>query len=102
MRKRIEFVPVVCSDIRRRGDRWTDDRYLIDCEGVGSNAVYISEVLDALRAVRAAADTAKTPDFLAGCNVGIAAINRLLTVSATAKMIREKKIALREVDGEPV
>ena len=82
---KIEYVPVGLSDTRSRMEKWTDRRYLADLDSIGDNSVYLSEVLRELTGMRDIADTAKTPEYLAGCSVGIAALKRLLTVSQRAK-----------------
>jgi hypothetical protein len=84
------LVPIMLSDTRGRADKWTDARYLIDLETMGGNSVYQSEIIHELGVLRDAADKTDSPDFLKGCNVGIAALKGLLVIAEKARRVRAR------------
>lgn len=91
-----EYVPVTLSDSRPRELRWEDEEYLRAVTGFGTNGVYMCEVADALAECRLAADKAKTPDELAGVQVGIKLLRGLLTMSARARVVIQARKQQRE------
>lgn len=96
---RTEYVPVLGADTRPYKSKWEDVPYLRGVSGLGENAAFVCETLEALRVVRAAADTAGTPDELKGCQVGIRAIQGLLTASERARAVLQwQRDAAREYD----
>lgn len=76
--RREVFVPITVKDGRSRRDKLGDMNYIKNVAGLANNDIFKSEVLHALKRVRDAADTAKTPEELSGMQVGIRAIKDLL------------------------
>ena len=61
---------------------------------IGESNAWATELMDALKNVRDAADMAKNPDVLTGINVGIQAIKHMATAPARAKANLEKLNAM--------
>lgn len=86
---KIEYVPIVSIDPRTYEDKWKDGSYLKQVQAMGNNQVYLTEINHALEVLRGHADAAKTPEQLAGINVGIAVLNRLLIAPKLIKNLLE-------------
>jgi hypothetical protein len=87
------------TDRRPYTERWQDREYLQQVKGFANNGIFISEVVQTLIEAREAADKAKTPEELAGCQAGIAAIKRLLTAPARAAILLKQQSDIERETG---
>lgn len=81
----IVYIPVHRKDGRDFDELWRDESFLELVAGFRGNDTYISLVSYALRLMREAADNAKTPEELKGCNEGIKHIKELITWPVEAR-----------------
>lgn len=80
-----QYVPVHRKDGRTFQELWADESFLERVAGFRGNDTFIAIVAKALSNMREVADTAKTPEELAGCNEGIKHLKWLLTLPANAR-----------------
>jgi len=100
----IEYVPVLGEYNKSHKEKWSEDSYLRQVRGFANNAVFNSEILQALKTLREIADNAKTPEELKGCNAGIACIKSILTAPARAdfslSQAKERKEFEKQCEGD--
>lgn len=78
------YVPVASSDARPFSAKWSDAEFLKSVKAMRGNEIFVVLVSQALSAVREAADVAKSPDELRGCQIGIRELKWLLTAATEA------------------
>jgi hypothetical protein len=78
------YVPVASSDARPFSTKWSDADFLRSVKAMRGNEVFVVLVSQALSSVREAADSAKSPEELRGCQVGIRELKWLLTAAVEA------------------
>jgi hypothetical protein len=81
----IVYVPVTIPDARSYDEKWNDENYLRAVMALSGDDIFLSETITALQRLREVADTAETPERLAGCNAGISELKRIMTISARAQ-----------------
>ena len=85
-KEKVVYVPITTTDTRPYIEKWQDKDYLRQVSGLSGNSIFKTEVIEALRALRDKADSAKTPEELQGYSEGIKAIKGLLTAPERAKV----------------
>jgi len=79
------LVPIAGTDNRPYAVKWEDEEYLKQVASMATNNVFIAEALKILADVRDSADNSPSPDYLKGCQEGIKAIKKFLTLPEIAK-----------------
>ena len=85
------FVPVILTGNKNYYEKWQDDNCLRHRIDIGSNEVFVDEVVNCLKNVRDLADNAETPEELKGYRNAIREIKGLLTLSERAKVVLSEK-----------
>ena len=63
-KEKVVYVPITTTDTRPYIEKWQDKDYLRQVSGLSGNSIFKTEVIEALRALRDKADSAKTPEEL--------------------------------------
>lgn len=94
------LVPVMTADTRSYEQKWNDEGYVKAVKSMDGNNVFVTEVFEALKNLRLAADSAVTPEELKGVQKGITALRKLLTAPRRAKDLLEGADAIAKLNEQ--